>query len=145
MMHIGIDPGRHGAIALYDKHTRRVTCYDMPDTTDALHEFLLGLPPVEFAALEQLHAGPQMGRTTVAAMFEGYGIIKGALAWCSIPVYTTRPSEWKPRLSVPADKTGARRRAGEIFPDDAHQWTLKKHDGRAEAALIAHFGLKWCK
>lgn len=143
MLILGIDPGRNGALAMFDTDARRVTCHDMPATTEALHNFIADLPVVGFAALEQLHAGPQMGRTTVAAMFEAYGILKGALAWKSIPVFTTRPSQWKPSLNVPADKTAARRRAAEFFPDDAHQWRLAKHDGRAEAALIAWYGLRW--
>jgi len=140
---LGIDPGRSGALALLDTDTRRVDCHDMPTTTEALHDIIAGLPLIAFAVLEQLHAGPQMGRTTVAAMFESYGVLKGALAWRSIQTFTTRPSQWKPALNVPADKTAARRRAAEFFPDDAHQWRLAKHDGRAEAALLAWYGLRW--
>jgi hypothetical protein len=30
--------------------------------------------------------------------------------------------------------------ASQIFPDCADQWALVKHDGRAEAALIAYYG-----
>ena len=140
---LGIDPGVNGALALLDTDTRRVTCHDMPGTTEALHDLLMSLPVVKLAVLEQLHAGPKMGATSIARMFEGYGILKGALAWLSIPTQTVRPSQWKPALNIPADKTAARRRAAEFFPDDAHQWRLAKHDGRAEAALIAWFGVKW--
>jgi hypothetical protein len=140
---LGIDPGVHGAFAVFDADTRRVTCHDMPDTVDALHDFVSGLPLIRVCALEQLHAGPQMGRVSIARMFESYGALKGALAWRSIPVQTVRPSEWKPSLNVPADKSAARRRAAEFFPDDAHQWRLAKHDGRAEAALIAWYGMRW--
>jgi hypothetical protein len=140
---LGIDPGVRGAFAVLDTDTRRVECHDMPGTIPALHEFVVALPVVAFCALEQLHAGPVMGRADIARMFEAYGALKGALAWRSIPVYTTRPSEWKPSLNVPAPKGAARRRAAEFFPDDAHQWRLAKHDGRAEAALIAWYGLRW--
>ena len=140
---LGIDPGRRGALALLDTDSLRVTCHDMPGDTSALHALICELPLVKLCALEQLHAGPQMSRTTIAAMFEAYGALKGALAWRSIPVFSTRPSQWKPALSVPADKSAARRRASEFFPDDADQWRLAKHDGRAEAALIAWYGRKW--
>ena len=143
MLILGIDPGKKGALALLDTDARSVRCFDMPETTEALHDFIVNLPVVAFAVLEQLHAGPVMGRTTIAAMFESYGVLKGALSWKSIQTFTTRPSEWKPALNVPADKTAARRRAAEFFPDDAHQWRLAKHDGRAEAALIAWYGLRW--
>lgn len=143
MLILGCDPGKHGALAILDCDTLRVTCHDLPDTTDALHALLCDLPPVKLCALESLFAGPQMSRTTIARMFESYGILKGALAWRSIPVFDVRPSVWKPSLNVPADKSAARRRAAEFYPDDAHQWRLAKHDGRAEASLIAWFGRKW--
>jgi crossover junction endodeoxyribonuclease RuvC len=140
---LGIDPGVNGALAVLDTASSRVTCHDMPGTTEALHDLLAGLPVVKFCVLEQLHAGPQMSRTTIARMFEAYGALKGALAWRSIPTHSVRPSQWKPALSIPADKNAARRRAAEFFPDDAHQWRLAKHDGRAESALLAWFGLRW--
>jgi len=140
---LGIDPGRKGALALLDNHTNRVTTHDLPDTVPALHDLIVSLPVVRFAVLEQIHAGPQMSRRTVGVMFEGFGALKGALAWKSIPVHPIRPGIWKSALSIPADKTAARRRAAEFFPDDADQWALVKHDGRAEAALIAWYGKRW--
>lgn len=145
MIILGIDPGKKGALALLDTTDRRVTAHDMPDTVPALHAFMVDLPPVAFAVLEQLHAGPKMGGTTIASMFEAYGALKGALMWRDIQTYTVRPHVWKPALNVPADKTAARRRASEFFPGDADQWTRVKDDGRAEAALIAWYGMKWIK
>jgi hypothetical protein len=41
--------------------------------------------------------------------------------------------------AVPACTSGARLTAP---PAVAHQWRLKKHDGRAEAALIALYGAR---
>lgn len=140
---LGIDPGKTGALALFDKDDGRVTCHDMPDTTNGLHELISGLPKVRFCVLESLHAGPQMGRTTVARMFEDYGVLKGALAWRSIPVHDVRPSVWKPSLNLSQDKAASRRKASQFFPDDADQWARAKDHGRAEAALLAWYGLKW--
>ena len=31
-----------------------------------------------------------------------------------------------------------------MFPYAANNWPLKKHDGRAEAALIAWYGARYC-
>lgn len=142
---LGIDPGRKGAIAVLDTQSNRVTTHDLPDTIPALHQLLISLPPVEYCTLEQIHAGPKMARRTIGVMFEGFGALKSALAWQGIPVRTVRPGEWKKSLNIPADKTAARRRAAEFFPADADQWPLVKHDGRAEAALIAWYGLRWLK
>lgn len=140
---LGCDPGRNGAIAIFDTDSRRVVCHDMPDTITGLHDLIAGLPEIRVCALEQIHAGPQMSRRTIGVMFEDFGILKGALAWRSISVQTVRPSVWKASLNVPADKAAARRKASDFFPDDAEQWKLAKHDGRAEAALIAWYGLRW--
>lgn len=142
---LGIDPGRNGALALLDTETLQVITHDLPDTTPGLHDLIAGLPQIRVCCLEQIHAGPQMGRRTIGVMFEGYGILKGALSWRSIPVQTVRPNIWKSSLNVPAEKSAARRRASEFFPDCADQWKLAKHDGRAEAAMLAWYGLRWAK
>lgn len=140
---LGIDPGKKGAFALLDTGTNRVTTQDMPDTLQGLQALLIALPPVHVCVLEQIHAGPQMARRTVGVMFEGYGQLKAALFWQGIPVRTIRPADWKGALNIPADKSAARRRACEFFPDDADQWARAKDDGRAEAALIAWYGMRW--
>ena len=41
---------------------------------------------------------------------------------------------------MPAAKDGARARASELIRGGAAHWPLIKHDGRAEAALIALWG-----
>jgi hypothetical protein len=43
---------------------------------------------------------------------------------------------------VPKAKDAARARASQLLPQAAHQWPLKKHDGRAESALIALYGAR---
>jgi hypothetical protein len=45
------------------------------------------------------------------------------------------------RLST--DKNASRALASQFFPDCSDQWKRVKDDGRAEAALIAHYG--WSK
>lgn len=138
---IGCDPGKHGALAILDCDTLQVETHDLPDSIPALHDLIAGLPKIQLCTLEQIHAGPQMARRTIGVMFEQFGVIKSALSWRSIPVQTVRPSVWKAALNVPADKTAARRRASEFFPDCADQWRLAKHDGRAESALLAWWGM----
>lgn len=140
---LGIDPGRTGALALYDTEMRRVTCHDMPQTTLELHEFVAELPIVKVCVLEALHAGPQMSRVTVARMFEDYGVLKGALAWRSIPMQDVRPNVWKPSLNLSQNKAASREKAMQFFPDDADQFKRAKDHGRAEAALLSWYGLRW--
>ncbi len=144
---LGIDPGRRGAIALLDADKSaamyRVETWPMPDTTKELHDLIAGLPIIKMCALEKPFYPPQNGVRNIATMAENYGILKGALIWRDIPFQEVRPVDWKQSLNVPTDKSAARQRASTFFPDDADQWKLAKEDGRAEAALLAWYCMKW--
>lgn len=139
-IYLGIDPGKKGALALVDDDTWRVSTYDMPPTTGELHDLIAGLPMIASCTLEKLHAGPAMGKTSIATMFMNYGILKGALMWRDIPFTEVRPSKWKPALNLSGDKNASRELAMQRFPDDKDQFKRVKDDGRAEAALLAIYG-----
>lgn len=145
MMILGIDPGRSGALALFDKTALSVTVHDMPDTITGLHNLLCSFPPVKFAVVEKPFYPRIVGTKNVAVMAENYGVLRGALQWRDTPTYDVRPDEWKRALNLSPDKAASRRKADQIFPDSADQWTRVKDDGRAEAALIAWYGLRWAK
>jgi len=140
---LGIDPGKKGGIALLDPEAQTVLTWPMPDTTTALHALIAGLPLIKTCALEKPFYPKMIGMANAARIAEAYGILKGALAWRDISFREVRPVDWKKRLGVPADKAGARRIASEMFPDSAEEWKLAKHDGRAEAALIAVYAQGW--
>lgn len=142
---LGIDPGRNGAIALFDKLERRVQTFDMPDTTLGLHELLSSMPVVRVCVLEKPFYPQMIGITNAVKIAEAFGILKGALAWLSIPTQEARPAEWKAALNLNSSKAASREKASQMFPDDAAQWARVKDDGRAEAALLAWYGLKWAK
>ena len=142
-IYLGIDPGKKGAIALLDSESLRVTCHDMPRTTPELHDLIAGLPIIKACVLEKLFTGPAMGRVTLCTMFMNFGILKGALMWRDIPFKEVQPSKWKPALGLSKDKNASREMAMQMFPDDADQFKRVKDDGRAEAALLAHWGM--CK
>jgi crossover junction endodeoxyribonuclease RuvC len=55
------------------------------------------------------------------------------------------PQVWKKAYGIPGgreNKDMARQKASMLFPKYAHLWARKKDDGRAEAVLLAHYGLK---
>lgn len=140
---LGIDPGKKGALAVLDTATRRVMCHDMPDTTLGLHDLVSELPHIALALVEKPFYPPQIGIRSVAVIAQAYGTLLGALSWRSIPVREVRPVDWKQALGLSRDKAASREKAGLFFPDDAEQWKRAKDDGRAEAALIAWYGLRW--
>jgi hypothetical protein len=144
---LGIDPGRKGGIALLEADRPatiyRVQTWPMPDTTRELHDLIAGLPLIKICALEKPFYPNVNGSRVISTIAENYGILKGALIWRDIPFQEVRPVDWKKSLNIPADKSAARQRASTFFPDDAEQWALAKHDGRAEAALLAWYCMKW--
>ena len=145
MIILGIDPGVKGAFAVFDKGERRVTCHDMPDTTAGLQALISSLPVVAFAVIERPFYPKMIGVNNVAKIAEAFGAVKASLASAGIGFHETRPSEWKAALGLSSVKAASREKAGAMFPDDADQWKRAKDDGRAEAALIAWYGLRWAK
>lgn len=145
MIILGIDPGVQGALALFDKSERRVTVHDMPDTTDTLYTLVQSFPPITVGMIEKPFYPKIIGIKNAAKIAEAYGRIKAVLFVCGIPIHEVAPSDWKASLRLSNSKAASRQLAGEIFPDDAHQWARVKDDGRAEAALIAWYGLRFAK
>ena len=52
-----------------------------------------------------------------------------------------RPNIWKREAAVPADKNAARMMATRLWPDHSNLFARVKDDGRAEAALLAKWGM----
>jgi crossover junction endodeoxyribonuclease RuvC len=155
MIIAGIDPGLSGAVALLDAETGAVIdIFDMPTLAlsrggkskrelDA-HALAgaLGRDRIGHAFVELVGAMPGQGVSGVFAFGKAYGIAIGVLATLGVPMSFVAPAAWKRALQVPAAKDGARARASQLMPAAAHHWLLVKHDGRAEAALIAYHGLR---
>ncbi|MGE5151189.1 MAG: hypothetical protein ACM3II_13795 [Rhodospirillaceae bacterium] len=153
MICCGIDPGLDGALAVIeDGPNGGCKCFDMPTLAlsrggknkhevdaHALADLIAQWMP-HHAFLEGARAMPGQGDTSTFAIGKGYGIVIGVLAASSIPYTIVDARRWKNALQVPKDKDAARARASQLLPAAASQWPLKKHDGRAEAALIALYG-----
>lgn len=137
---LGVDPGKSGALALLIER-KLVDVVDMPDL-DASIAAQVGLwLPLEVAVVEQVHAMPRQGVTSSFNFGRSLGVIVGILAAFEVPVKWAPPATWKRGLGLKADKTSSRRRAAELWPHMASSFTRIKDDGRAEAALIAHWAL----
>ena len=63
----------------------------------------------------------------------------GVVTALDMPLTLVRPQEWKAHYGLGSDKNDSLELARRYYPDvDLH---LKKHHGRAEALLIARYGL----
>ena len=150
MIICGIDPGLDGALAFLVDGT--IAVFDMPTLRlsrnrtakreiDAhlLADRIEEMRPMQ-AFVELANAMPKQGTASMFAFGKGYGVVIGVLAALQVPVSFVPPQRWKKALRVPAAKDGARARASQLMPSAACNWPLVKHDGRAEAALIAYYG-----
>lgn len=148
---IGVDPGQTGAIGFL-ADGQFVDVFDMPTTgrghgnglqVDApkLAEILRGAPMMRHGALvtafvEDVHAMPKQGVVSSFGFGRSAGVVHGVLAALGYPTTMIRPEMWKRQMGlIGALKDASRQRAQKYFPRAPLQ--LKKHDGRAEALLLA--------
>lgn len=151
---LGIDPGLSGALALYEPVADALTIYDVPvheltrnskakREVDAqgLVDLVAALSadrPTVF--LENSTPMPGQGAASTFSFGKTFGIIYGVCAAQKLVIHKVAAVKWKRDLAVPKDKDGARARASVLLPAHTKNWPLKKHDGRAEAALLALYG-----
>lgn len=145
---LGIDPGVSGGLAFL--MGPRVMTVAMP-----VHKAKIGQEydeiglarlldaharDIEFAILERQWARPTDGGPQAFKVGVGFGTLRMLLASNFIPYALVTPAVWKRFMGLGSDKVDARALASRKFPQDAEQWRLKKHDGLAEAALLADYG-----
>lgn len=143
---LGVDIGMSGALAFYDG--TELLIWDMP-----VFEFKGGREvdihrvcqiikdqKPDCAYVEDIIMPFNSGRKPMMSLSECTGYFKGVLASLEIPFNMVKPNTWKKSIGCPKDKNEARLFASRLLPLHKDNWHLKKHDGRAEAALIALYG-----
>lgn len=95
---------------------------------------------VDTFVIEQVGGMPSQSAPAAFTFGYGVGLLTAFAIAAGMRIERVAPSSWKAALRVPADKRAARARASEILPAWSHLWPLQKHDGRAEAAMLAHWG-----
>jgi len=147
-IHIGIDPGASGAIAVLGPDAE-LTVHDMPvmgpraqvnaaALADLLREATLGRPCHVW--LEHAHAMPRQGVVSTFAFGRALGAIEGVVGALCLPLTFVSPMTWKRALGLTRDKRAAIARAVQLRPDAAPLLTRVRDHGRAEAILIALYG-----
>ena len=150
---IGIDCGLSGAISVLDDG-KLVSVHDMPTLTietnkKAKRQVSAPMLSDIIDEINPHHAYVEKpaSRTgqSVVAMFgfgRSLGVVEGVLAALHIPVTYVAPATWTKAMGKAQGKDASRHRAMELFPE--HQQLFKRvmDDGRAEASLIAVWGIK---
>jgi len=153
---IGIDPGLSGAVAII-YNDRTIHLHDTPvmmttkkggkskndylpfQMAELLRPFC-GDPYVK-VFIEDVHAMPGQGSTSMFRFGYGCGLWEGIIAALALPLTKVTPQAWKKEIMQgKKDKNAARIRAQELYPCCVSQTARVKDDGRAEALLIAEYG-----
>ena len=149
---LGVDPGVSGALAEYtfdpSGTAEEMVCRDMPTYSlkgkTRLDLFQLASIVRGFEAdlvvIEEVAAMPKQGVSSTFTFGYAAGVVAGAAAACERPLEFVRPAKWKRAMGLTSDKDLSRQKASHRWPFCAEQWSRKKDDGRAEAALLALYG-----
>lgn len=151
---LGIDPGLSGALAFYEPETGALEVFDMPvfavkrngKTKRCLDLYQLGMlvdshaNDTAKAVVEEVGAMPKQGVSSSFSFGFSAGAAQMVVAANMIPMTTIVPAVWKRVMKLNASKDGSRIMASKLLPRHAGKWNLHKHDGRAEAALLAYYG-----
>jgi hypothetical protein len=141
---VGFDPGLSGALAFYCPSAPHVVAArDLPVAGREINgaqlaDYLEQLRPA-FAIVELVGAMPKQGVSSTFRFGRAFGTILGVLAALRVPVHLVGPTRWKRHFRLSADKEQARALALRLWPECTDTFALKKHHGRAKAALLAKF------
>lgn len=152
---IGIDPGAAGAVAILGVDGKLIEVWDIPTvqiksgktvkkriSPEMFASEIRNWQDAEACYTEKVGARPGQGVSSMFQFGESLGIIRGMMAGLSIPTILVTPQVWKKDMKLPAaSKEWSRQRAAQLWPSHAKEFSRVKDDGRAEAALLALWGL----
>jgi crossover junction endodeoxyribonuclease RuvC len=149
----GIDPGLSGAVAILAQDGV-ILVEDLPVhmirsgrrqrselDLSGLYAILQAHNTIRHIYIEDVAARPGQG---VVSMFRfGYaaGAIAGLVTALQFPVTFVPPRMWQKAIGIGPLPDEARQRAGQLYPGIAGRLVRKKDCNRADAILIARYGL----
>jgi crossover junction endodeoxyribonuclease RuvC len=153
MMNIlAIDPGLEGAGAVMDMgRGALVEVFDLPVVGEGagrridaanLSDLIRAHAPYRLAIIEQENAFPKQGVASTFRFGVSFGIVVGVIGALAIPARFVSPAQWKRVMRLDNRAETSRMRAIELIPGQCELFGKKKHHHRAEACLLALFGLK---
>lgn len=160
---LSIDPGITGALAwlTLDPQSKAITLLGLQDVPTAtvksgktLKSFVVPallahamsnpiFPRPTTAVIEDVHAMPGQGVTSMFRFGHVAGLLAGVAAGLRYPIAHMRTNEWQPLAGVRKGSPDAGRlRVTELFPEQAQLFARVKDHNRADAVLIGYAYLK---
>lgn len=141
---VGIDPGKSGAIAIIDEDgIEELENYDLYLYRKILIEKIVHLSKSQYSVyVENVHAMPGQGVTSMFHFGENFGKILGLLVGLGIEYQLVFPAQWKKSMGVTSDKQTSIDKACELYFEPPLLRTPRSKvpdNNRAEALLIAEY------
>ena len=147
MLIAGIDVGKRGGIAFIDRETLRAEVFSMPeDFQDTIRLFFERKDKILRVFIEKQQAFPKQGVVSTFRLGVQYGMLIGLLKVLRIPYEEVPPQRWQKAVLAVSRKNRNQKKAlslqmaNALFPD----LNIGKHDGKADALLIAEYGRRIC-
>ena len=137
---IGVDVGKGGAIAVIHADN---TVASSVFSEEEYRDIIFRLRGNAFAVVEDVHAMPKQGVTSMFNFGYNKGWIMGLLYANGVHTQLVSPQRWKKAFSLDGDKKKSVDCARRLFPGVSLFATprcKKPHDGIAEALLMAEYG-----
>ena len=154
MIIAGIDPGKSGALAIsypdgsftvLDVPLQKLKGKEVPAWSSWFSSWALAIEGVDKVLIESVASRPGQGISSSFNFGRSLGFVHGIAAsapQCAVEFVT--PSVWKAKMGLlNSDKGASIEKAKSQLPGMLPYLTLKKHDGRAEAALLALYARRY--
>lgn len=149
---VGVDGGVSGAVAVLDRAghlavfepyiLRRTNGKDRKEVHGPAFKTILNYPDYRPGLLLFERGVGLPGQGGQYKYGFGNGLMVGIAIGLDIPYEIVDPNVWKRHMRLTGKtKNDSRARASELMPTYAHVWAGTTQHGRAEAALIAYYGL----
>lgn len=142
MIYLGIDPGKDGGISYIQVAEGKTKAHSFVYSDYMLNLLCSTLRGDIVCCLEQVHAMPKQGVTSMFNFGVEFGYIKGVLEASKIPYQEVSPQKWKKEFSLNGEKEKSIEACKRLFPDVCLLRTekcRKEHDGMAESLLMAEY------
>lgn len=150
MIIMGIDPGLSGGIVILHTHTGQLLTFTMPIKQHSKKRSIepegvidiIDMFKPDVAILEEVHAMPGQGVTSMFTFGLGYGLLIGILKAKNIKSYLVSPRVWQKMVSLGRGYEEAVDQIKQLFPDVSFKMprAKKDHDGLLDAACLAWYG-----
>lgn len=142
---LGIDPGRGGAMSIYDGYTNKYIAYNCPDTIKGMVNLINEWSNKAWKTvcyLERVHAFPTDGRSSAFKFGMNYGIWQGILESFEIRTVLITPQTWQKHFAETHGKftKNKQERKKQLKVLANEKSGLKATLKTADAILIAEYG-----